>query len=157
MLASGAYTDGATLEGAGIQLTLTGTPAAGDRFSVGPAPNRDIFATLDALADALEAPATTAAGRAARGNAVNAALGDLRTAQDHFLTARASTGTRLAALDDATDSRSAYGLGLETVLSNLRDVDPAEAASRLALQSTALEAAQRTLIKVQSMSIFDLL
>lgn len=157
VLASGAYTDGATLEGAGIQLTLTGTPAAGDRFSVGPAPNRDIFATLDALADALEAPATTAAGRAARGNAVNAALGDLRTAQDHFLTARASTGTRLAALDDATDSRSAYGLGLETVLSNLRDVDPAEAASRLALQSTALEAAQRTLIKVQSMSIFDLL
>lgn len=157
VIANGTYTEGATISAGGVQLTLTGAPATGDSFQIGKAPSQDVFATLDAIATALETPATTDAEKAARSNAVNSALGDISRTQDHFLSARASTGTRLAALDDAIDSRSAYGLSLETTLSNLRDIDPAEAAARLALQATALEAAQKTLIRVQSMSIFDLL
>ena len=42
-------------------------------------------------------------------------------------------------------------------LSDLRDVDIAEAASRLSLQITALEAAQQTLVRVQGLSLFRLL
>lgn len=157
LLASGPYVAGSAITAGGIQMTIGGAPAAGDRFTIGKAPTQDVFSTLDALADALGAPATTGAEKAARQNAIHRALGDISAAQDHFLSARADTGTRLAALDDATDGRESYGVSLETMLSNLRDVDPTEAASRLALQSTALEAAQRTLIKVQQMSIFDLL
>lgn len=156
VLSGGTYTPGGTITAQGVQLQLTGTPAAGDGFTIGKAPTRDIFATLDGLVASLEQPAATDPDRATRTNALNAALGDLRTAGDHFLTARAATGTRLAAVDSAADNRSAYGLSLETTLSNLRDVDPAEAAARLSLQATALEAAQKTLIRVQSMSMFDL-
>jgi len=157
VVASGPYVAGSSISAGGIQMTLSGAPAAGDSFTIAKAPTQDVFATLDTLAAALDAPAITAAEKATRQNAIQAALGDISSAQDHFLSARSDTGTRLAALDDAKDGRGAYGLGLETMLSNLRDVDPTEAASRLALQSTALEAAQRTLIKVQQMSIFDLL
>jgi flagellar hook-associated protein 3 FlgL len=157
VLSSGTYTSGSTISGAGIQMTLTGAPAAGDSFTLGKAPTQDIFSTLDALADALEAPATTDAEKAARSNAVNAALGNITTAQDHFLLSRSQTGSRLAALDDATDVRSAYGVSLQTTLSALRDVDPAEAASNLSLQQIALEAAQKTMLAVQSKSLFDLM
>jgi flagellar hook-associated protein 3 FlgL len=157
VLSSGTYTSGSTISGAGIQMTLTGAPAAGDSFTLGKAPTQDIFSTLDTLADALEAPATTDAEKATRSNAVNAALGNITTAQDHFLLSRSQTGSRLAALDDATDVRSAYGVSLQTTLSALRDVDPAEAASNLSLQQIALEAAQKTMLAVQSKSLFDLM
>ncbi|SEK51242.1 flagellar hook-associated protein 3 FlgL [Pseudoxanthomonas sp. GM95] len=156
-LAAGTYTQGSTITGAGVQMTISGAPAAGDSFTLGKAPNQDIFSTLDALASALEAPATTAQEKAVRSNALSTALGNISTAQDHFLLSRSQTGSRLAAIDDATDARSAYGVNLETTLSNLRDVDPAEAASKLSLQQIALEAAQKTMLAVQSKSLFDLL
>jgi len=78
---------------------------------------RDVFATLQTLADALDAPAATPAEQARRGNALGAALGDIATAQDHMLTLRASTGTRLSSLDGAADTRSAGEVSLSQTLS----------------------------------------
>src|SRR5690606_18085843 len=78
-LAAGSYTEGGTISAGGMQLTLTGTPAAGDSFSVEPAPTRDIFATLQGLADALEAPVSRDPHRPRRANLVRAALGALAT------------------------------------------------------------------------------
>jgi flagellar hook-associated protein 3 FlgL len=156
-LATGTYSAGSTISGAGIQMTITGTPAVGDSFTLGKSQNQDIFGTLDKLADALEVPVTTDAEKAVRANALKSALNDISTAQDHFLLSRSQTGSRLAALDDATDVRSAYGVSLQTTLSALRDVDPAEAASNLSLQQIALEAAQKTMLAVQSKSLFDLM
>lgn len=154
-IATGSYADGATITAAGVQLTLTGTPAAGDAFIVGPSPTRDIFATLAGLADALEAPAATAAEGARRANLLGAALGDIHTAQDHMLALRSGTGSRLAALDSAEDARSAGESTLTQTILELRDFDFAEAASRLSLQLTALEAAQKTMLRVQTLSLFD--
>lgn len=154
-LATGNYQSGSGISAGGVQLVLTGQPAAGDTFHVGPAPNRDIFATLGALADALDAPAASPADQARLGNALSAAIGDLASAQDHMLGLRSATGTRLQSIDNASDRREADGVSLEQSLSQLRDVDYAEAASRLALQLTALDAAQQTLLKIQKLSLFD--
>ncbi|HEY5803468.1 MAG TPA: flagellar hook-associated protein FlgL [Lysobacter sp.] len=155
VLATGAYTTNSTISAGGVQVTLTGAPAAGDTFTVERAPVRDVFATLESLADVLDTPATSPAERARRGNALGAALGDIETAQDHMLAVRAGTGTRLASLDNAADVRGADDLTLSESLSQLRDVDYAEAASQLTLQLTALEAAQKTMLRVQSLSLFD--
>ena len=114
-----------------------------------------MFATLQNLADALDAPATTAAEQARRGNALGAAISDIGTAQDHMLSLRSSTGTRLASLDSAADTRSAGEVSLSETLSGLRDVDYAEAISKLSLQITAMEAAQKTMLRMQSLSLFD--
>lgn len=155
VIATGSYTDGDTITAGGVQFALAGVPAAGDAFDVMPAPNRDIFATLDGLADALEAPLASSGDRTRAANAINAALGDLRTAQNHLLTHRAGTGTQLATLDEAADAREAESISLQETLSGLRDLDYAEAASRLSLQLTALDAAQQVMLKVQSLSLFD--
>lgn len=155
VLSTGTYTAGDAITAGGVQLQVTGTPAAGDAFDVAPAPRQDIFATLKAIADALEAPADTPVGRAQLGNALGAGLGDLATAQEHFLSIRAATGARLSSIDNAADRRGDEDLSLRTTLSTLRDVDYAEASTRLSLQLAAIEAAQRTMLRVQSSSLFD--
>lgn len=155
VLASGTYTPDTTISAGGVQVTLTGAPAIGDTFTVERAPTRDVFATLQNLADALDAPATTAAEQAKRGNALGAAISDIGTAQDHMLWLRSSTGTRLASLDNAADTRSAGEVSLSETLSGLRDVDYAEAISKLSLQISAMEAAQKTMLRMRSLSLFD--
>jgi len=155
VLASGAYAPGDTINAAGVQTRLIGTPATGDAISLDPAPTQDIFTSLRLLADALEAPSGTQAEKAAQANALGNAIGDIGNAQEHLLNARASTGARLSSLDQATSTREAQNLALHTELSGLRDVDYAEAASRLSMQMAAIDAAQRTMLRVQSLSLFD--
>jgi flagellar hook-associated protein 3 FlgL len=155
VLSSGTYAPGDSISAGGVQLTLTGAPASGDAFTVERAPTQDIFATLQNLADALDAPVSSAGDQARQSNAVGLALGNLATAQDHMLALRSGTGTRLASIDGAADTRSSGEISLSETLSQLRDVDYAEAASRLALQLTALDAAQKTMLRVQTMSLFD--
>jgi len=155
LVGSGTYADGDTIDIAGVQTRLTGAPAAGDSFALQPSPRRDVFATLQSLADALDAPATTPVQKAALNNALAGALSDIATAQEHFLGVRASTGSRLASIDQSGADRADSRVSLKATLSGLRDVDMAEAASRLSLQLTAIEAAQKTMVRVQSLSLFD--
>ncbi|MGV8922429.1 MAG: flagellar hook-associated protein FlgL [Thermomonas sp.] len=155
VLATGPYTPDTSISAGGVQVTLTGAPAAGDTFKIERAPTQDIFATLKNLADALDAPTFTPAEQATRSNALGEALSNLSSAQDHMLNVRSSTGMRLAALDSAADARSAGAVTLSESLSALRDVDFAEAISKLNLQMTAMEAAQKTMLRMQGMSLFD--
>jgi flagellar hook-associated protein 3 FlgL len=155
VLTTGVYTSGDDITVAGVRTRITGAPAVGDAFTLEPAPNQDVFATLEQLADALDMPVATPADRARQGGAITAAIGDIDTAQDHLYTIRAGTGARLAALDAATESREAQNVTLRESLSQLRDTDYAEAATKLSLQLTAIEAAQRTMLRVQGLSLFD--
>ncbi|GAB3093989.1 flagellar hook-associated protein FlgL [Lysobacter terrae] len=141
--------------GLGVQFRISGTPAAGDSFSIEPAPTRDIFATLETLADTLEAPTATPADAARRANAMASAIGDIATAEDHMLTVRASTGMRLQELDRTAERRSSEEVTLSGTLSELRDTDLAEAVSRLSTEMTALEAAQKSMLRIQGLSLFD--
>lgn len=155
VLSSGTYASGGTITAAGVQVRLAGAPAPGDGFAIEPAPRQDVFATLESLADALEAPADTPTTRARLGNALGGSLADIASAQEHFLSIRTAGGVRLASLDQAEQRRGDEDVSLRTTLSDLRDVDYAEATTRLSLQLTAIEAAQRTMLRVQSSSLFD--
>ena len=154
-VANGTYAEGDTLKVAGVQARITGTPAAGDSFTLQSAPRQDVFATLEGLADALEAPAVTPQQKAVLSNALGNALSDVSSAQEHFTALRATTGSRLASIDQSSDDRAETQLSLKATLSGLRDVDYAEASARFSLQLTAIEAAQKTMLRVQSLSLFD--
>lgn len=155
VISSGTYAPGDAISVAGVRTQLTGTPNAGDSFSLAPAPRQNVFKTLQALADALDAPVTTTAERAKLNNAVSGSLSDIAGAQEHMLGIRASTGTRLAAIDSSTQSRGDTDVSLRSTLSGLRDVDYAQASTQLSLQLTAIDAAQRTMLRVQSLSLFN--
>ncbi|MGV2479923.1 UNVERIFIED_CONTAM: flagellar biosynthesis protein FlgL, partial [Salmonella enterica subsp. enterica serovar Weltevreden] len=64
VVTSGAYAAGQNLSFRGIDLGLSGTPADGDRFTVGASAQRDLFAQVEELARIAESPIDTEAQRA---------------------------------------------------------------------------------------------
>lgn len=154
---SGAYTAGAAISFAGVHLTFDGQPNAGDSFSVQPAPSQDLFTTVRNLIATVGADPGTPAQRAAQRNGFFAAIEDLQQAATHVDNVNAGVGARLNTIDQTASSRADQSTSLKNTLSNLRDVDFAQAASQLNLQSTALQAAQLSFQKVQGLSLFQLL
>lgn len=157
VVAAGVYTTGQAIAFRGYQLTLSGTPANGDSYAVSPAPSQDIFSIIDALQAALQTPDTPVSAAAARQNQLYAVIEDLSGATNHIIDVRASTGARLNSLEAASREREGAQLNIKTTLSQLRDLDYAEALSTLARQSAALQASQQTFTKIQSLSLFDYL
>lgn len=158
----GALITAATLTGEaisfpGVVVEIAGVPAAGDVFTVSPSTNQDVFATLNELIAALEIPVADEASQAQLNNRVGQSLPALDQALDHLLDRRADVGSRLAALDDQQAINGDFSLELTRSLSNLRDLDYAEALSRLNQQLFGLEVAQSSYARLQGLSLFRFL
>lgn len=152
---AGSWAAGQVVSARGVQFQVSGAPAAGDAFTLAPAPRQDVFATLQSLADALDAPGATATDDARRANALRDGLKSLDAAQQHMLALRAETGIRRSALENTDAMRADDNIAMSKMLSDLRDTDLADAISRLQLNMTALEAAQRMMARLQGSSLFD--
>jgi flagellar hook-associated protein 3 FlgL len=151
------YASGAAIAFNGLEVRIEGVPAAGDRFTVTPSTNQNLFTTVRNLAAALEAGSTTAAVRAQFHNTVNGFLADVDRALENILDIRARIGARMNAIENQKDANDGYALGLNELASLLEDLDFAEAAGRLNLQLTALQAAQQAFLRVQDLSLFNFL
>ena len=156
-IASGTWTAKQDIEFAGLRVRISGTPAEGDALEIGPAGTRDIFATVEALASALESPTVTIADNAARRNALQAGMRDVARAAEQLIDARALGGAQLALIDDAGALREANSVTLKTTLSAMRDLDYADAITRFQLETTALQTAQTVFTRMQGLSLFHLL
>ena len=53
VVATGAYTPGSAIAFNGAQVVISGTPAAGDTFSINQSRGEDMFSTLSGIVDAL--------------------------------------------------------------------------------------------------------
>ncbi|WP_028006981.1 flagellar hook-associated protein FlgL [Solimonas flava] len=157
VLQSGSYADGASIGFRGTTLGFSGTPAAGDQFTLGPSTTQDVFALVDGLATLVAQPQDSEAQRAQIQTALQQGLTALQGAEDHFGDVRSGIGIRLNAIDDALDVSAAVGEHATSAASDLRDLDYADAIARLQLQMTTLEAAQQVYTKVQGLSLFDYL
>lgn len=156
-VASGSYTEGDTLSFNGVSLTLSGVPANGDVVTVAPAARQDMFAALTDLAQALRLVDTTPQSRAAQANQLSRVLETLDQQLVHVSSVRADVGSRLKAADVAADASAGARLQIEQALSDVRDLDYADAATRLAKNLTALQAVQETFSKLSSLSLFNYL
>lgn len=155
---SGTHAAGQSIEFLGARVRVDGVPATGDRFEIRTAGTGDVFSTLDALLGVVEAPRPTGSAGAARfSTAMGGIQQDLDNALEHLLSVRADTGARLAGLEASANARDALELELNTTLSSLRDVDYAEAISRMNAQMVGLQAAQQSYAQVARMSLFDYL
>lgn len=111
-----------------------------------------LFATLRALADALENPADPAF-QAEMGRLID----QLERGQDQVSRLRAETGNRMQAVDVQAEFNEELKLQLQKTLSEVQDLDYAEAVARLNRQLVGLEAAQKTFTRVQGLTLFDYL
>ncbi|MFZ2406151.1 MAG: flagellar hook-associated protein FlgL [Methylobacter sp.] len=90
-------------------------------------------------------------------NQLGDVLADLEAALGSFSNATSSIGARLNALDNQENQNEKYVIDTKTTLSETRDLDYAEAISQYQLQTTALEAAQQTFVKIKDLSLFKYL
>lgn len=90
-------------------------------------------------------------------NGINAGILNMDEAIGNSLEIRTAVGSRLAAIENQTDSNGAFALTLQAALADIEDLDYAEALSRLSQEMTVLEAAQQTFIRTQNLSLFNYL
>jgi flagellar hook-associated protein 3 FlgL len=154
---TGTYADGGTINFDGVQFTMTGQPAAGDTFRVRPAATESMFRTLDDLINAASLSSASPQQRAALGNSINKALAQIDQGMSHAINLRTEIGARLSQLDNAESLREDMDLTLSASLSDLKDLDYAQAISTLNQQMTGLQAAQAAYARIGQMSLFDYL
>lgn len=139
----------------GIELSIEGSPATGDTFTIAPSDRQqDIFSTIDNLILALERGRATPAEATRLSNDLNTALQNLDHTQATALTVQASVGARMKEIDAVKSTGEDLALQYDQTISGLQDLDYAKAISDLTKQQQALDAAQKSFINIQGMSLF---
>jgi flagellar hook-associated protein 3 FlgL len=154
VVAAGTYTSGQTIAFGGLQVTLSGAPAAGDAFAVAPSTNQSIFTTVQNLVTALQAGTGTPALQAQLSNAVNVALGNIDQAITHTSTIEAGVGGRLNAVTTQLSVASSQQTQLQKSVSSLQGLDYASAITTLDSENTQLSAAMQAYTLTQGLSLF---
>ncbi len=153
----GAYQEDAFINFQGIQTLFKGNPMNGDQFTLSPSLNQDLFTTMENLVTALESPSGLADDRARLHNQVNRVLADIRQAETSLSQVRARVGGRMQVIEGERVSNDAASFQMKSVLSNIQDLDIAEAASRFNMQLISLQAAQQAFVRVQGLNLFNFL
>lgn len=154
---TGIFVAGTPIEFAGRSISLTGSPKTDDVFTSRPAPYVSVFDTLDAIATALESPVTDEASRQSLSDASSTALLNIDAGIERLSVVSASVGVRLNNIDIQTTMNDERLVDLESTLSDIQDLDYAEAVSRYKLLDVVLQAAQQTYVQTSRLSLFDFL
>ena len=157
LVVSGAYVSDTAIVFNGIQVTLVGAPQPGDRFEIRPSGAQDIFTTLTQVVQAVSTIDGTPAEAARQVSALGRGIEEIDQALSHLQTIQTEVGTRLATLDQQREINADGTLELQALRSQLQDLDYTEAIGRLNLQSMALQAAQQSYLKLQGLSLFNLM
>lgn len=151
------YTSGTAISYNGWSMAITGSPQAGDTFTVQPSANVDMFKTLGDLITQLETPMQGggAAASAKLANGINTAIQNFDQSVQNVLTVRASVGARMKETDSVKSTGEDLQLQYQQTISQLQDLDYAKAISDLTRQQVQLEAAQKSFMSIQNLSLFN--
>jgi flagellar hook-associated protein 3 FlgL len=150
----GTYTSPGTIAFNGSSTTITGTPAAGDTFTVAPAGTSSAFNTLSSLITTLNDPSLTAAQLSTQ---IGTAVEQIDGAVNNFNQVQASVGARLNAVTAANTTAQSTQTSMTATVSSLQNVDYAAATTQLSTQELALQAAQESYASIAHMSLFQYL
>ena len=157
VVATGTYQAGEAITFNGISIEIEGAPTNGDSYQVNRSVRQDVFQSVQAIANGLLAGSETPASSSKLVNDLGQSISTMDQALEHLQSRRTIVGNRLQALDTRAGENADGLLRLERQTSELNDLDFAEAVSRLNLQTTALQAAQQSYIKIQGLSLFNYL
>ncbi len=88
---------------------------------------------------------------------IDNALNNIDRVMDNIINVTTRIGGRLNSIDSQRVENESKSVHLETVRSDIEDLDLAEAISNMTFQTTALQAAQQTFVRVQNLSLFNFL
>lgn len=139
----------------GISVNVAGTPANGDRFSVVPSGNQDIFTTIRNAIDLLNTPAS--GNTTPVTNGLRVALTNIDQALTHVSDQRGAAGARLNELDQIGVLSAAREVDLKSTLSSLEDIDYVKTISEFTVAKTGVDAALASYARIAQTSLFDYL
>ncbi len=147
----------ATISLYGADFTLSGAAAIGDEFNVQPQfqEQRSILNTIARLRQALESSPSSPVGNLAVRDEVNIALKNMDNGIGQVLEVQTKIGARLNLVESTETDNEDVTLVNKSVQAELRDLDYAEALSRLSFQTIVLEAAQQSYVKIAGLTLFD--
>jgi flagellar hook-associated protein 3 FlgL len=147
-----AFQDGSSIPFMGIQVPITGTPAAGDSFTVAKAGNASAFGTLQSLITTLSSPTLS---RAQVASQIGGALQQIDNTLSNMDTVSASVGARINSITASQATAQTLQTSLTTSVSQLSDVDYAAAITQLNTEEVSLQAAQQSYASIAKLSLFN--
>jgi flagellar hook-associated protein 3 FlgL len=152
-----AYTGSTDIALGGQKVTIDGTPADGDTFSVEPAAsgNNDIFATLDSLVNALKQPTGSPGAQAALTNTLTTIGTKVSNTFNNVLAAQTVVGGREQQVQSTQSAMQTSQTQTASDIANLTSIDLVSSISQYELTQSSLQAAQMAFSQIQKMSLFD--
>ncbi|MGY6277657.1 flagellar hook-associated protein FlgL [Methylomonas sp. MgM2] len=90
-------------------------------------------------------------------NPQDISLTELDTALERVVSVQTTIGARINALDGQENTNDGYILDMQSLTSEIGDLDYADAISKFNLQNVSLQAAQQAFTRVQNLSLFNYL
>jgi flagellar hook-associated protein 3 FlgL len=146
------FKDGDSINFNGVQVPITGTPAAGDTFTVAKAGNASAFSTLQGLVTTLSSSTLSSAQISSQ---IGGALQQLDNAITNMSNVSASAGARINAITTSQGAAQTLQTNLTTSVSQLSDVDYAAAVTQLNTEELSLQAAQSSYASIARLSLFN--
>lgn len=148
------FKDGDAIAFNGVQITMTGTPAAGDTFTVAKAGNASAFSTLQSIITTLTDPTLSNAQISSK---LGGALQQIDNAITNMSNVSASVGARINSITSSQGAAQALQTNLTTAVSQLSDTDYAAAITKLNTEEVSLQAAQQSYASISQLSLFKYL
>ncbi len=136
---------------------MSGTPAAGDAFTVAPSTNQSLFTSVQDIVNALQSPTGTATQSTQLGNSLSAGLNNLDQALSQIENVRAGVGGRVDTVTTALSVAGSQQTQLQSSIASLQGVDYATAITNLDSENTALTAALQAYTVTQGLTLFKYL
>ncbi len=157
VVASGSFAPGSDLAFAGLDIRISGTPAAGDSFTVQPAVSTSIFAIAQRLVAALQNPGSGPGANAQTQQQIQNVIADLDGAQTGVLSAQATLGAGLAEIQAVQGQTSQAAANAQAQLSNLQSANLPQVLASYSEGVTALQAAQLAFARIQNLTLFSVI
>jgi flagellar hook-associated protein 3 FlgL len=148
------FQDGDSISFNGVEVPVTGTPAAGDTFTVAKAGNVSAFATVQSLITTLN---SSTLNNAQISTAIGNSLQQLDGAISNLSNVSASAGARVNAITSSQSSAQAIQTNLTASVTQLTNVDYASAITQLNTEEVSLQAAQESYASIAKLSLFNYL
>ncbi|MEA1605340.1 flagellar hook-associated protein FlgL [Pseudomonas spirodelae] len=138
----------------GVTLKFSGVPVGGETVQLTVDATQQKRGILDTIAQLKTSLQSSASGFQV-GDAVAVAITNLDNGMTTVDSVRGEIGARLNVVETTQTDNEDVGLVNKSVQAELRELDYAEALSRLAFQTVILEAAQQSYVKVSGLNLFN--
>ena len=148
---------GGTISFDGIQVGITGAPAAGDTFVVSSSGKESVFDTLDRLVSNLKSASGSAASRAQLSSSLGGSLQQIDQALAQVSKVTSNVGARISLISTTATALNNQSTSVATQISKLGDVDYVKATALYSQQYLALQAAQSSYAQIAQLTLFKYL